>query len=443
MNEQQLGFEAEQAVLGSMLIEIDAVPKATLHVKEEDFLSDAHRRVLRAILALYAVDQYAGIDIVTVAEQLRQAGDLDAVGGTAYLSQLQMAVTTAAHVEHYARKVKNASLDRRIKAQFRKAWEAEEADKPKELSELTALVNAKEGNAGARLFDFRTDIPDAIEELLRRDVPVLNTGFAQLDAYLCGLRPGELITVGARTSGGKTAFMTRVCLNMAQDGHEALFITSEMRELDIVQRILPQAVKIPSWKFRKRALNEDEEFKVRNFGVEALQSQPIKMLARGRISLEDIRRAVVSSGCKVVFIDYLQRCRFPKAERESSAIYEFMAELKEILLNTGAIGFIGSQLDRERDKEPERRPVLRDFRGSAGIESESDVCLMLWKPPQQPDKMDYVPPPAGCVRVECVIGKARGGISDLAVDMDFNGEYVRFAESSLNSREEGSAAWTR
>lgn len=429
--DEERGAEAEAAVLGSMLIEKQAIAKACLILKAEDFKAPANQAVFRAVEALYERDMDA--DLVTVSEEAIAQGTMDVIGGKGYLANLCDAVTTAAHVGAYAKLVKNASLSRKIRGQFKTAYESQSMD---DIASLGDLIMAREGNLSATLTDFREDLPAIIDEILRTDVPQINTGFTRLDALLCGLEPGELVTVGARTSGGKTAFKTRMALNMAMDGHEVLYITSEMRVKELVKRILPQAVRIPSWKFRSRKLTEIERERVRTEGVDILSTLPIKMLARGRIGIDDIRRAVVQSGCKVVFVDYLQRCKFPKAERESSAIYEFMAEFKEILLNTQTVGVISSQLDRARDKEPERRPVLADFRGSAGIESESDVAILLWKPPVDPDKMDYVPPPPGQVRIEAVIGKGRNGVADVGVDMDFNGEYVRFAESSLNRSQE-------
>ena len=431
--ELQAGIEAERAVLGSMMVEARAISRALLHLEVEDFKLENHRIIFGAIMERHAVDPEAGIDVLTVGEILRERGELDKVGGIGVLPGLVETVITADHVEHYARIVKHASLGRKMTA-AKMAFHKDESDE--NLKALSDLYMARQGNQGAKLFDFRNDMPGIIDEILRMDVPILNTGFTRLDAQLCGIEPGELVTIGARTSGGKTAFMTRVCLNMAQMGHEVLYITSEMRVKAIVQRILPQAVKISAYKFRKKALSDIERERVRTDGVDILSSQPIKMLARGRISIDDIRRAVVQSGCKVVFVDYLQRCRFPKAERESSAIYDFMAEFKELLLDTQTIGFIASQLDRTRDREPDRAPVLADFRGSAGIESESDTCIMLWKPKPEPEKMSYVPPKPGCVRIQAVIGKSRNGSAGGEIDMDFEGEFVRFQETALNGREE-------
>ena len=372
-------------------------------------------------------------------ERLRGGGRLDQVGGGAYVAELIHKVQTVAHVDHYAQVVRDASLDRQIKAQFRKAWEDQSEESLKVLVDLRI---AREGNAGGRIFDLREDVDKAIAEIMRRDVPVINTGFTRLDAIMGGTRPGELVTVGARTSGGKTSFMLRVATNMAQDGREVLFITAEEKETEIVARMLPQATDIPAYKFRSRTWNEYEEDKVRTIGADRISSLPMKIMSRGRIAMQDIRRAVLQSRCEVVFVDYLQRCRLPNGERESSQLYEFMADFKELCHDAGVVGWIGSQLDRERDMRSGERPKLRDFRGSSGIESESSICLLLWKPPEDKarESMDYVPPAEGCVRVEAIIAKARGGVADVAVDLDFKGELLRFAEAKMNSSTE--ERWT-
>lgn len=430
-SENRFGHEAEQAVLGAMMIERRAVVAALLRLDDSDFHAEAHRVLFGVIREMH--DAGFAMDAVTVCEELRHRQLLDAVGGGGNIAAMIRQVTTCDHVDHYARIVRDASLDRQIKIAFKRAWEDQTE---KSLRELVDLRLARDGNAGGRLFDMREDLPGMIDEILRRDIPVIKTGFNKLDALLGGIIAGEVVTVGARTSGGKTSFMLRVAVKMAQEDNEVLYITAEEKEREIVARLLPQATGVPSYKFRSRTWNEYDIERVRGEGVDRMSSLPMRLLSRGRIAMQDIRRAVLQSNCKVVFVDYLQRCRLPAGERESSQLYEFMADFKELCHDTGVIGFIGSQLDRERDMRANEAPKLRDFRGSSGIESESSICLLLWKPGapdlNKPKAMDYIPPKAGCIRVQAIIAKARGGPADLAVDMDFQGDLLKFTEARLN-----------
>jgi len=424
-------WNAEAAVLGSCLIDQAAARQACILLEAEDFYSEANRRVFSAVMYLASEHDYQGIDPVTVGARLRDMGQLDDVGGHTYITELASGKTpTSGHVEHYARIVRSCSLSRSISHAVRKVYDDETPDA---LSELSELVLLKEANRGRRLFDFREDLQPVVDEIMRTDITQVKTGFPYLDHKLNGLEPGELIAVGARTGGGKTALQTRLCLNMAMDGEECLYITSEMRVASLIRRILPQATNVQASSFRSRSLTQEQRASV-PAGVAAMSSLPIKMMDKGRISIRDIRSAIVRSGCKVVFVDYLQRCKFSRAEKESTAIYDFMAEFKEILLDTGVIGFIACQLDRERDKNSTTPPVLRDFRGSSGIESEADTCLLLWKPPSSDleTKSDYIPPPSGSIRTELIIAKARNGLSDQKVYMDFDGGLVKFCESNIN-----------
>lgn len=417
-------------MLGSCLIERQAVKEAHFILEEMDFYQEANREVFKAVMWVARENDYSNVDVVTVGARLRESGKLDEVGGHEYLTSLIGAVATAEHAEYYARIIRGHALSRSISLAVREVYEEET---PEATSKLSKLVMAKEENQGRRLFDLRTDLQPVIDKILDPNVNRIGSGFPNLDHALNKFEPGELITVGARPGGGKTAFMTRMCLNMAMDNEECLYITSEMRVPSLIRRILPMATRIESQHFRtRRAVGIAAPGQI-EAGVKMIASLPIKMMDHGRITLKDIRGAVNRTGCKAVFVDYLQRCRLPSAEKESTAIYDFMAEFKEILLDTGAVGIIGCQLDRGRDKNPSEAPVMSEFRGSSGIESESDTCLMLWRPPDQKvlERTESLPPPEGQRRVQVSIRKAREAPADVFVDFDFDGKLVQFVESKV------------
>ncbi len=427
--------QAERALIGCMFIEPWAAQQAMLTVRQEDFWFKQHQDLFQALGTIYETHPSEKVDLIIVSNWLREVGHLEHVGGQAYIAECIDAATATDRVGHYARIVRGASLDRHI---TRAIIALNEHRNPETERAVADLILAKEGNAGRRLTDLREDTARLVEEILRDDVKVLKTGFTRLDAFLGGLEPGDLVTIGARTSGGKTALKVRLCLQMAMDANECLFLTTEMKERQIVARMLPQATRIPAFKFRSRTLTEPEKDRVRREGIENLSSLPIKMMGKSLLSIDDIRRAVVQARPAVVFVDYLQRCKMGKAERLSEGLYDFMRDLKSIAQDTGAVIFIGVQLDRERDRAPSQKPVLADFRGSSGIESESDIALLLWKPPEDylRKQPDYIPPRDGHVRVECLIAKARNGASDVKVDLDFDLDLVKFAEASMNAETE-------
>ena len=422
--------EAEQAVLGCCMIGPEAVKKTLLLLEQRDFYHHQNVLVFQAIADLADGNDGEGIDVIMVASRLREAGLLEAAGGPEYLME---AVNKGLHVgfcENYARVVRRHSLSRSITAALRKTYEEES---PEAMAELSELVMAKDSNDSSALFDFRHDLMPTLKGIVDFSKPHYQMGFDQIDDALGGVDAGDLVTIGARTSGGKTAFMLRIALNMAMASHEVLYITSEMRIDSIVRRLLPQLTNLPSWKFRKRALDDNEKRQAVEQGHAALSTLPIKMLAKGRVSIKDIRSAVLNSGCKIVFVDYLQRCKLPKASMESTAIYEFMADFKEVLLNTATVGFIASQLDRKRDKTPDEKPTLSDFRGSSGIESESDISILLYKPSDKKDApAQVIPVGAGCVRVKALIAKGRDSGSGREIDMDLHTDSVKFLEASMN-----------
>ena len=426
--------EAEKAVLGSCIIDAHAACRAGMLLYPEDFYFEANRTVYSVMVKM--MEDGLPIDLPSLHTRLTEFRQLDEIGGMPALTALTDSVGTTAHVEYYAKLVKGASFRRQILVQIKQAeTEVLAGNYPDPvIQELGALILAGSGNMARKLFDMREDLQAVINEIITRKKP-LNTGFPWLDHKLGGVLPSELVTVGGRTSVGKTAFMLRTCLQMAMESQQCLYITSEMRIVDLVARMLPQATNVPAHKIRSKLLTPEDVKRIWGMGMENLSSLPIHLLDRPRISLRDIKAAVVRSGCQVVFVDHLQRCQMPKAEKESSALYDLMAGFKELLLDTGVVGFMGCQLDRERDTRPSQRPLLRDFRGSSGIESESNICLLLWRPNAEyvQKKPGSVPPAQGTIRVECVIAKQREGPAGVGIDMDFNGDLVKFIESEIGN----------
>lgn len=422
--------EAEKATLGSMMIELPAARAAAMHLEPVDFYEEKHRDIYSAALGILARGPRQELDVVLLAAELRERGHLDRIGGGAYLSELIESVATAAHVEYYAQIVRKASLDRQVATQL---LITADNKTPENVKILGDLIFRLEGAVGSKIIDLREDIKDIVERLLAAKNEGIKTGFFELDSLFCGLDAGngDLLTIGARPSEGKTALMTRMAVNMAFQGVEVLYLTAEMSEDQMVYRILPMATGIPYYKFRSQTLSDDERGLVVETAAEKLQLLPVKLLGKSRFSLADIRSACIRARPRVVFIDYLDRCEFPKAESRAYQIGEFLAGLRSFLMDTKIVGVLGCQLDRGVDKAPKIPPTLSDLRGSGAIENESTHVMLLWRPP--PEKID-IPPGPDCIAIEGVIKKNRFGPREVATDFELNGELVRFTERGFDEK---------
>lgn len=432
MSEVNLALDAERAVIGSMLIERSAALRARLELDFEDFFHEHHRHVFRAVEAL--LDEDIPPDTVTVAERLRINGRLEEVGGIDFLLKLTDSVATSAHMGFYCTLVRQASLQRQFDVQVKVVAQEQTPANVAHLDDLLMRIN---GEAVGGFVDFQTDLTELVEEILEKPVLGFNTGFFQMDNLLNRIEAGDLVTVGARTSGGKTVFLVQVAVNMARQGIPVGLMTTEMDALQMIKRILPMASGVEAWRFRGGNLTDAEKDRVRRAVYDDLSKLPIKLYAKPRMSLKDIRGFMVKSGCQVGFFDYLQRAKMPKAESRVYEIEEFMVGLKTLARSMKKAIFTAVQLDRGLDKNPTQPPELADLRGSGAIEAESDTVILLWRPPAivQQKRVDWVPPSEGCIAIEALIKKNRHGPAPVAADFELNGELVQIAERALNKRE--------
>lgn len=426
----RIHHEAEQAAIGSALIERWAALKVIQLLKMGDFYDDKHRRIYGAIERIAESGSLFEVDVVLVAEELRRKNELDAAGGGSYLAEIINKVTTSAHVEHYIRYVKEASLERQIEQQI----SVVQADStPEQVKDLGDLILALQGNRGGGIFDMRHDLGPMLEEIVERPEPGILCGIGVIDELVTGnFHKGELWTIGARPGGGKTALMLRLAASMAtklDPAAEVLYITMEMRTKEMVTRLLPMATGIPHSRFRTGRLSKGDIENVMEVGAE-MSLMPLKIAHKSRASLDDIRGMIFQAKPQVVFIDYLQRCRLGRGDNLPHAIGEFYADLKSFMLDTGCIGFIGCQTDREMDKFPNIPPTMSHLKGSGGIESESDGVMMLWQPPQEVimKRAGWVPPRAGMDPIELIFRKNRNGPRDVQADLELDGQLIKMCE---------------
>lgn len=415
-----------------MMVEPQAAHRARLELDAEDFYQEPQRLVFQAIGQL--LEEQMATDAITVTERLRLLGRLDGAGGYEGITAMLSAVATAAHIQYYCQIVKQASLERQFTAQV--AIVAREGTAV-EVAKLDDIQLRMAGEGVGRIIDFQTDLTDVVEELLDKPVVGFHTGFFHLDNVLNRVEAGDLVTIGARTSGGKTAFMTQMAVNMARQGTPVGIMTTEMDHLQLIKRILPGASGVEAYRFRSGQLSDLEKEKVRRAVAQDLAHLPIKLYAKPRMSLKDIRGFLVKSDVRVGFFDYLQRAKMPKAESRAYEIEEFMVGLKTLARAMGKVIVTAVQLDRGLDKNPTMPPDLADLRGSGAIEAESDTVILLWRPPAivAQKRVDWIEPRQGCVAIEALIKKNRFGPAPAAADFELDGELVQIAERVLNKRE--------
>ena len=420
---------AEKAVLGACLVDEGAARRAMLSLAAGDFYHERHRHVFQAVADLLASGPDSKCDLTLVVEELRRRGQLGDCGGPTYLSECLQAVSSASYVDQYAAQVLKASLDRQVQVQL---MVAAGDDTPENVEKLRALVMRREGASAIEFLDFQDvkQLTDAVEGLLTRMAPAIPTGFEELDQWV-GLRPGDLVTVGSRTGGGKTAFMTRMALNIAERQVPTTYVTTEMSRAEMLFRILPAAAGVPAWKLLKRACTPQDVRAVSEAVAGYLSKLPLKVYSHLRPRIGDITSAALRSECKALFFDYVQRADFgaEKArEPRTYQIQEFMIRLKNFSMQAGIFTVMGCQLDRQRDKNAEQQPTLSDLKDSASIEAESTHVMLLWT--NRKDEGPIVRD--GCVGLELINAKNRngqGGHGEKAY-LELDREFVRVCSRS-------------
>ncbi|MBX6377733.1 MAG: replicative DNA helicase [Clostridia bacterium] len=420
-------IEAEQSVLGAMLIERDAILRAADVLTGEDFYREAHRWVFEAILALF--DRSEPVDMVTVAEELRQRGRLDAVGGVEYIEHLAHVVPTAANVEYYARIVEEKALLRQLIGVgteiVRRAYEGQEdaASLMDAAENLVFSLGLKRRNRPyAALKDVLIDAFEHIEHLYMNRGSVLGvpTGFTEFDQLTSGLHPSELVILAARPSQGKTA----LCLNVAR--HAAIqkriptaIFSLEMSREQLAQRLLCAEAKVDGHRLRTGHLTEDD-WRPLSRALGRLSEAPIFIDDTPNISLMELRakarRLKAEHDVGLVIVDYLQLMHLRgRSESRQQEISEISRSLKALARELQVPILALSQLSRAVEMRQDRKPQLSDLRESGAIEQDADVVIFIYQRPERENENV----------VDLILAKQRNGPTG-TVQLYFHKQYGRF-----------------
>src|SRR4051794_38165035 len=435
-------LEAERSVLGAILLHNDAFNLAAEVIDAQDFFRDAHRRIFDKMVKLS--ERNDAIDLVTLKEELGRSGDLDEVGGPAYISALIDGVPRSTNVEHYARIIKEKATLRNLIFSANKilatAYAAEdEADLILDQAESAIFKNAddKVRDGFVSLRDLAQGSLDTIEKLHSRKelVTGVPTGFTDLDELTSGLQAGDLVIIAARPSMGKTSLV----LNMAQhvgtktDMTVGIF-SLEMSKEQLFLRMLTGEARIDAHRLRGGFLGE------RDWGKLA---QAIGTLSESKIFIDDTpsigvlemrskcRRLASQHGLHLVIIDYVQlmqgRGRFENRTLELASISR---SLKGLAKELSVPIVLLSQLSRATESRADHRPQLSDLRESGALEQDADVVIFIYRQDQYGDRSAAPTDAEGTA--ELIIGKQRNGPTGV-VRLAFIREFTRFENLAGNS----------
>lgn len=425
-------LEAEQSVLGAMLLDRQAVLHAEEALHPEDFYRDAHRVVFATICEVF--DRGEAVDLVTLTEALRVAGRLDEVGGAAYLTTLADVVPTAANIEHYARIVAEQAARRRliqagqelIRLGFADDGEMELPERLGQAEQTVFAVTQRVRTADT--VPMGDAVIDRWEYLwqTRNDASVLGlrTGFGDLDAILGGLQPADLILIAARPSMGKTGLGMDLVANVAAAGRTAAVFSLEMSKEQLADRLVCGQAGISSQAVRARTLDQPQWDKAFEQAVK-LTNLPIWVNDSPLTTLEiraRARRLKAEQGLDLILIDHLglEADRHEKHLSKNDFIGGIVRRHKQMAKELRVPVVLLAQLSREVTRRADKRPALEDLRDSGEIEQIADVVIFIHRP-------EYYDPQDQPGIAELIIAKHRNGPTGM-VRLQFNKEFVRFRD---------------
>ena len=432
--------EAEQAVLGAMLLDQDAALRATETLTDSMFYREAHRRLFRAMVVL--TERRIVIDHVTLRDELMRRGELDAAGGLEYLAELVDAVPTAANLEFHARIVKDKAILRRL-IESATAIVTEAYDARAVASDLLDSAEGRifqiaqqRGVEGfTRIKEMLWPTMERIETLQKsgKAITGVPSGFIELDALTSGFQPSELVIVAARPSMGKTAFVLNVAANAALDGQGVALFSLEMSKEALVHRLLTSMARVDSQRVRHGKLR-DFDFTQLARAAGLLQSCPIWIDDQPALTLLQMRskarRLKAEYDIRLIVVDYLQLMRSPEySENRVQEISDISRSLKALARELEIPVVALSQLSRASEQRGgERKPILSDLRDSGAIEQDADLVIFIHRP-EYYDREDESKRGVA----EIMLSKNRNGPTG-DIQLRFSREYTRF--DNLSAREE-------
>jgi len=425
-------IEAEQSIIGAILIDNEALPKALEVIGIDDFYKTSHRKIFRSMVELF--DRNEPIDLITLTDYMKRKDELDAVGGVSYLSSLVNMVPTAANIKYHSKIVREKGL---LRSLLRSATEIAskvyednlEAEEMVDYAEKS-IFDISDKRVKASFITLKELIKSSFEMIehlydKKEAITGVPSGFRDLDELTTGFQKGDLIVVGGRPSMGKTSFTLNIAQHVGLESKETVAIFSlEMAKEQLAFRMLCSEAMVNSNSIRKGFIKKEDWHKLTG-AASKLTGAPIFIDDSSGITVLELRakarRLKMEHGLSLVIVDYLQLMRgkgsFERREQEISDISRSLKALaKELSIPVIAV----SQLNRSVEQRRPPTPMLADLRESGAIEQDADVILFLYR-----DEVYNKDTPANKGEAEVIVAKQRNGPIG-KVNLTFNSSCTRF-----------------
>ena len=450
-------IEAEQSVIGAMLIDKNAVGLVTEKLMPEDFYRQAHQVIFSAILTLHSKNE--PVDMITLINELKKMNKLDDVGGVSYVTLLANIVPTAANAKFHAQIVEEKSVLRQL-VEGGTAIAAMGYDGSEDVRDIMdqaektilQISNRKGGTDFAAIADVLTDTINHIQEVLESKQPITGvaTGFKDLDYLTAGLHPSDFIILAARPSMGKTALALNIAQNVAirgaQEGEpkkRVAFFSLEMSREQLVQRMLCSEAEVDAQRLRMGGNDRDKD----NADLWNKLWIASDRLAGSEIFIDDTpglsimemrsksRRLQAEGGLDLIVIDYLQLMQGAvgrnSAENRQQEVSEISRGLKALARELNVPVLALSQLSRSVEARQDKKPLLSDLRESGSLEQDADIVMFLFR-------QDYykAPEESPTHTAELIVAKHRNGPTG-RVNLFFKNECTKFRDLSRRQEDGG------
>ncbi|MDR0588555.1 MAG: replicative DNA helicase [Burkholderiales bacterium] len=441
-------LEAEQSVLGALLMDPFAFDRVADVIDRDDFYSDVHKEIFKQIIKLN--NDGRPVDTVTVCDELQRSNKLEYVGGLEYVGKMVQNVPTSANIRHYAELVRERSILRQLIEISGKIADSafnlmgRKANEVLDEAEASMLGIAEQNMRGRKQFvhlsDVLAKVVERVEELHARENPSAitgtPTGFIDLDEMTSGMQAGDLIIVAGRPSMGKTAFALNIAEHVALHADKAVAIFSmEMSATQLVQRMLASVARVLSQKLRSGQVTDDDWDRLAE-AMGRLNDAPIVIDETPALSVIELRsraRRIARQFKKekplgLIVVDYLQLMQSSSSRRDenrTTEISEISRSLKALARELDVPVIALSQLNRSLEQRPNKRPIMSDLRESGAIEQDADVILFIYR-----DEV-YNPDSKEKGIAEINVGKQRNGPIGTK-HLAFLGEFTRFENLASN-----------
>ena len=435
--------EAEQSVIGAMLLDREVISEIDGMLTAADFYFPQYGTLYEAMVDLYR--EGSAVDMITLPEKLRAKGVAEEVAGPATIAEIMQAVPTSVRARDYAKIVQDKSVLRSLirlceNVEKDSFVASEEVDSILATAEekLFKLVQTRNGNSDYRPINrIVVDVIDRIEEAARNGGKVngLPTGFTDLDNLLTGMHGGELLLVAARPAMGKTAFVLNIAHYLAVERNVPCAIFSlEMSDEQLVSRMIAIDAMVDSKKMKLGDMSDDDWDKVIE-STEAVSKAPLYIFDNSAVTISEMRsqcrKLKQNQDIKLIILDYLQlMSTTQRVESRQTFIADISRALKNLARELDIPIIALSQLSRAVDSRPDHKPVLSDLRESGAIEQDSDVVMFIYRDEYYNPETTTKP-----MTAEIIVAKQRNG-ETASVDLRWLGKYTKFANAEKNYKKE-------